>query len=298
LACLLAQSPAVETPPAAPASVPPDKVVLTIGDEKITAAEFDRFIDMIPEQYRTQMRTTGRRTFAENIIRLKLMAAEARKRKLDQTPAFKEEIARQREEVMARALFTDFESVKLDETAVRAYYDKHKAELDQIKARHILIGFKGSPIPLKPGQKELTEEQALAKAQDIRKQLVDGGDFAKLAKAESDDATSGKNGGELGLFGHGRMVPPFEKAVFDLKVNEISEPVKSQFGYHIIQVEEKRDTFEQARADIEKKLRGEAVQKSMEQLQASATVVMDTGYFGPAPKPGAKDDDDDDDDDK
>ena len=261
-------------------------------------ADFYRFIDMIPEQYREQMRSTGRRTFAENIIRLKLLAAEARKRKLDETPAFKEEMRRKAEEIMARELYKQFESVKLEEAGLRAYYDKHKAELDEVKARHILIGFKGSPIPLKPGEKGLTEEQALAKAQDIRKQLVNGADFAKLAKAESDDATSGKNGGELGFFGKGRMVPSFEQAVLALKVNEISEPVKSQFGYHIIQVEEKRDTFEQARDEIEKKLRGEAVQKSMDQLQASATVVMDTDYFGPAPKPGEKAGDDDDDDDK
>src|ERR1017187_9098563 len=80
---------------------------------------------------------------------------------------------------------------------------------------------------LKKDAKELTDEEALAKAQEIRKKLVDGADFATLAKAESDDAGSGANGGDLGTFGKGRMVPAFEQVAFTIAVGELSEPVKS-----------------------------------------------------------------------
>jgi hypothetical protein len=113
---------------------------------------------------------------------------------------------------------------------------------------------------------------------------VDGADFATLAKAESDDAGSGANGGDLGTFGHGRMVPAFEEVAFTIPVGELSEPVKSQFGYHIIKVESRQEkTFVEVRAEIEKKLDGEAVKKAMDDLKAATPVVMNPDYFGPAP---------------
>jgi parvulin-like peptidyl-prolyl isomerase len=312
LACLLAQTqpasqpaspagqpakpPAVTLQPPAPAvaEVPPDTVVLTIGEEKITAAEFDKMIDSIPEQYRKQMRTTGRRQFAENIIRLKVMSQEARRKKIEDTPAFKAQLAFQTEQLMAQQYYQNLmATTKVDEATARAYYDEHKADYLQVKARHILIRMKGSPVPLKKDGKELTDEEALAKAQEIRKKLLDGADFATLAKAESDDAGSGANGGDLGTFGHGRMVPAFETVAFTIPVGELSEPVKSQFGYHIIKVEMRQEkTFVEVRPEIEKKLDGEAVKKAMDDLKANTKVVMNDEYFGPpappSPPPGAR----------
>ncbi|HLY20298.1 MAG TPA: peptidylprolyl isomerase [Bryobacteraceae bacterium] len=293
LVCLHAQTPAsqpatpptVSVQPAAPvaAKVPPETVILTVGDEKITAGEFDHMIDMIPEQYRNQMRTTGRRQFAENIIRLKVMAQEAHRRKLEDTPAFKSQLAFQSEQLLAQQLYQNLQTTtKVDEAAARAYYEEHKSEYLQVKARHILIRAKGSAVPLKKDSKELTEEEALAKAKDIRKKLVDGADFATLAKSDSDDAGSGANGGDLGTFGHGRMVPAFEQVAFSIPVGEISEPVKSQFGYHIIKVESRQEkTFVEVRPEIERKLDAELVKKTMDDLKNSASVVMNEEYFGP-----------------
>jgi len=309
LACLLAQTPPASQPatPAAPANqpakppaitlqppapvvanVPPETVVLTIGEEKITAGEFDHMIDMIPEQYRAQMRTSGRRQFAENIIRLKVVAQEARRRKIEDTPAFKAQLAFQFEQLLAQQLYQNLNSTtKVDEATSRAYYDEHKSDYLQVKARHILIREKGSPVPLKKDAKELTDEEALAKAKDVRKKLVDGEDFATLAKAESDDAGSGANGGDLGTFGHGRMVPAFEQVAFTIPVGELSEPVKSQFGYHIIKVESRQEkTFVEVKAEIEKKLNAEAVKKVMDDLKTNTPVVMNEEYFGP-PTPAA-----------
>jgi len=318
LACLLAQTPppsktitlpppagqpaadkpptvtlSVENPPTAqPAtpSVPPDKVVLTIGDEKITAAEIDHLIDMIPQQYRAQARSVGKRQFADNIVRLRVMAQEAKRRNLDQTQAFKDQIAFQTENLLAQSLYTDLTTnTKVDEATSRAYYDQHKSEYLQCKARHVLVRFKGSPVPAgkdKDGKerKELTEEEALARAKEIRKKLVDGADFAALAKADSDDVGSAANGGDLGNFGHGRMVPAFEEVAFKIPIGEISEPVKSQFGYHIIQVQERKDkTYEEVKPEIDRKLPVEMAQKTMEKLKEDAKVTMDPEYFGPAP---------------
>jgi hypothetical protein len=272
-------------PPAPAPHVPPETVVLTIGEEKITAAEFDHMIDMIPEQYRAQMRTSGRRQFADRIVMFKVMSQEATKLKLEDTPAYKDQLAFQAEQLLANQYYQNVTATtKVDEATARKYYDEHKSDYLQVKARHILIRFKGSSVPLKKDEKELTEEEALAKAQEIRKKLVDGADFATLAKAESDDAGSGANGGDLGTFGHGRMVPAFEKVAFTIPVGELSEPVKSQFGYHVIKVESRQEkTFVEVRADIEKKLDPELVKKAMDDLKSATPVVMNPDYFGPAP---------------
>jgi hypothetical protein len=306
LACLLAQTPPASQPaapaapkpptmavqPPAPAAphVPPETVVLTVGETKITAGEFDHMIESIPPQYRNQMRTPGgRRQFAENVIRLKLMSQEARRLKLEDTPAYKSDLATQVEQLLARQYYQNLvANTKVDEATARQYYDEHKGDYLQVKASHILIRFKGSSVPLKKDAKELTDEEALAKAKEIRQKLVDGGDFAALAKAESDDGGSAANGGDLGTFGHGRMVPAFEEVAFTIPVGELSQPVKSQFGYHIIKVESRQEkTFVEVRAEVERKLDGELVKKAMDDLKASASVVMDPDYFGPTPPAAA-----------
>ena len=99
----------------------------------------------------------------------------------------------------------------MDDTAAHKYYEEHKNEWDEVSARHILIKFKGSPVPAREGKPELTEEQALAKAQEIKKKLAAGENFATLAKAESDDTGSGANAGDLGTFKRNSMVPELEK---------------------------------------------------------------------------------------
>src|SRR5258708_32998707 len=150
----------------------------------------------------------------------------------------------------------------------------------------MLMRFKGSAAP--PGKKELTEEEALEKAKALRARIVAGEDFATIAKAESDDTGSGTNGGELDFFSHGQMVPPFEQAAFAAPVGQITEPVKSQFGYHLILVEKRETkTFDEVRPEIEKKIRPELAKKAVDDLRKQATVNIDESFFGPA-QPTAK----------
>src|SRR6266851_3005822 len=248
------KTPAPVKPPAAAAPADGfDKVVLTVGDEKMTAAEFEKFIEALPEQYRAAAKGPGKRQVAEQLVSLKTLAQEARKRKLDKDPAYKAQLAFQAENLLAGILYRDLSTnLKLDEADVRKYYDGHPNEYERVKARHILIRTKGAPSPAVKA--ELTEEEALAKAQALRARIVAGEDFGTIAKVESDDAGSGKNGGELDFFGHGQMVPPFEQAAFAAPVGQITEPVKSQFGYHLILVEKhETKTFDEVRGEIEKK---------------------------------------------
>lgn len=175
--------------------------------------------------------------------------------------------------------------VQVPESELQQYYTDQKAEYEQVHARHILIRFQGTQVAVKPGAKDLTEAEALAKAQEIRQKIASGQDFAELAKAESDDTGSGANGGELGSFRHGQMVPSFEEAAFALKVGEVSQPVKSQFGYHIIQVlSHDSKSFEDVKADLEAKIKPlqtqKSVDKAIDDLQKSHPPVLDPEFFG------------------
>ena len=298
--CLLAQTPTPKpASPAAPKvtlseekpaastapSVPPDKVVLAVGSMKLTAQQYDLIIDSLPEQYRGAARGAGRRDFAQNLVRIMVLADEGKRRKVDQSPAFKTQQEFQDMNLLAGKTFNEIgNDTKVSDADLKAMYDAHKSEFEQVRARHILIRMSGSPLPLKPGQKDLSDAEALAKAQDLRKQIMAGADFAALASKESDDTGSATQGGDLNFFHKGQMVAPFEQAAFALKVGEVSEPVKSQFGYHVIKVEaHEAKSFEDSKADLEKRVRPEMAQKAIEDLTKKAMVIMDPEFFGPPP---------------
>jgi peptidyl-prolyl cis-trans isomerase D len=136
---------------------------------------------------------------------------------------------------------------KVTDAQVQAYYNAHIADYqvkDQVKARHILIA-----VP--EGADAKTDAAAKAKAQGILDQLHHGGDFAALAKANSDDPGSKDQGGELGFFARGKMVPAFEQAAFALQPGQISGLVKTSFGYHINQVEAKQTAHTKPLAEVQ-----------------------------------------------
>lgn len=274
-------------PQPADAPVDPNKIVLTVGSTTFTVDQYNKLVDALPQQYQSFARGAGKRQFAENLVQLNLLAADAEKKGLDQDPAVKEQIAVSRKDILARAMFDDMQkNLKVDDSAILAYYEAHKNEYESVKAKHILIRVKGAPMPGVEGRPELTDEQALAKANAVRAKLVGGADFAIVAKADSDDSGSAAQGGDLGEFRRGMMVPPFEQAAFSLKVGEISQPVKSPFGYHIIVVQEhKLKTLADSKDDIEKAIRPEMARKAVEDMRAKANVKIDDSYFGPAAPP-------------
>jgi peptidyl-prolyl cis-trans isomerase D len=135
---------------------------------------------------------------------------------------------------------------------------------ERVQVRHILIKTQGKPKEEIPKLK--------AKAEDILKQLQHGADFAELAKKNSEDTGSGEKGGELGFIVRGQTVPNFEKAAFSLKPGELSGLVETEYGYHILQVENKQDahtqTFEEVRpqllAEAQKQAGTESLNKAIE----------------------------------
>ncbi|HEY2845845.1 MAG TPA: peptidylprolyl isomerase [Bryobacteraceae bacterium] len=268
-----------------------DPVVLTIGSEKITRTMFEEIIASLPAQQQQQLQTPeARRSLAEQMAELKVMAQEARARKLDQGSAVKAKIALQSDQVLANAVYQELVASNPDEAAMRVYYEAHKAEWDKVKARHILIRMQGSRVPLREGHKDLTEAEALAKAKEVRAKLAAGAKFEDVAKIESDDTGSGENGGDLGTFGQGEMIPEFDEVVFKAPLGQVTEPIKTTYGYHLILVEERKSKpFEEARAEIEQKVRPDIGQKAIEALKAKTPVLYDETYFGsPTALPPAK----------
>lgn len=276
--------PGTAAAPTTPVNVAPDAIVLTIGNRKMTRAQFEEFASRLPDQLKAALNSPNRRRFIEQYAELEALAQQARERKLDQKPAVQAIVALQTDQALAGQLVQDLTAnLKPDDAALKAYYEAHKAEFSapEVKARHILIRFKGSPVPLKAGEKELTEEEALSKAKDLREKIVKGADFGAIAKVESDDTGSGANGGDLGSFGHGRMVKEFDEAAFSLPVGEISQPVKSQFGYHIIQVESRGPkTFDELKPQIEPKVKAEMSKKAIDDAKKQTPVVISDEYFG------------------
>jgi peptidyl-prolyl cis-trans isomerase C len=284
-----AKPPAVPAPaaPKPAASAADDPVVLTIGAEKITRKQFETILAQVVSQMPPERRAgadapEAKRQMAEQLAELKALAQEARRQKLDQTPDAKVQLAMRADQLIAGLLFQQIsKSAKPTAADLKAYYDEHKADYDSVTARHILIRFTGSAVPVREGQKDLSDAEALAKAQDLRAKIVAGGNFEELAKAESDDSGSGANGGALGDFTRGRMVRQFEEAAFRLAVNEVSEPVKTQFGYHIIQVT-KHDTksLADATAEITEKIGPDMAQKGIDAIKNKTTITFDQAYFG------------------
>jgi peptidyl-prolyl cis-trans isomerase C len=275
-------SPALEapaTPGTTPIILPPEAIVLTIGSEKMTRAQFEELLAALAAN---GQRVPNKRQVANQLGALHAVALEARKRKIDQTAAVKELMTIQVDQLLANELQRQVASeVKVDDAAARAYYDAHKAQYEQVKAYHILIRFKGSQVPLKPNQKDLTDEEALAKAKELRKKLADGGDFAAIAKAESDDTGTAVSGGALPPFSKGQMVKEFEDAVYSQPIGQISDPVKTKYGYHIIKVEERKSkTLEEARGDIDKQLKQQLTREAMDRIEKETPVTLDDTYFG------------------
>jgi len=256
-------------------------VVLTIGERTITRVQFELLLASLAQNGRAASTPAEKRKVAEQYGDLEMMAQEARKRMLDQSPEAKQMIAVQADNVLANLLAKKInEQVQFTDLDLRAYYDAHKDDFEEAKGSHILIRFKGSKVPLKTNEKDLTEPEALAKAQEIRGKIQAGADFATLAKAESDDAGSAVKGGDLGTFRHKQMVGPFDEAAFTLPVGQVSEPVRTDFGYHIIKISSRTSkTFEEAKPEIEKQLKPKIVKDAMEKIKAQTPVTLNDEYF-------------------
>ncbi|MHB9000201.1 MAG: peptidylprolyl isomerase, partial [Thermoanaerobaculia bacterium] len=265
-----------------------DPVIMRFEATEIRESEFKAAIKTLPAEQQEFASGPGKKMFAEEYGRMRILAANGAKSGLETDPDFLNQMRVIREQLLAnRQLSKMVDGIKISDEELKKAYDAKRGEYEKVAASHILVAFKGSPA-LPEGKKELTEDEAKAKAESIRKQIVGGTDFAELAKKESDDTVSGARGGDLGEFARGQMVPEFEEAAFTTKEGEISPVIRTQFGFHIIKVVKRSVTdLGQVREDLETEIKRERLQKMIDEAKAAAKLTLDEAYFAEAPAPQA-----------
>ena len=236
------------------------KALAIINGKEITASEFDLRWSQLPEFARkTYAGPDGRKKFLEELITRELLLQESRKRGLDRDRALVERVERFKERSVLDHLMREEVDSRITVTLeeMKAYYAANPGGFtaqDDMRASHILIK---------------TEEDAL----DVKKRLDQGEDFAALARKVSLDLSTKFKGGDLGPIKKGQTIPQFEKTLLALKVGETSHPVATQFGYHIIKLNDRTTgaslSFEDAKDQVKEQIQVEKKRKRFDELVAS-----------------------------
>jgi parvulin-like peptidyl-prolyl isomerase len=282
-----------------------------LSDDEINAyhtahpKDFDEFVQGNP-RLQQQAQGAQRDEIKKQYGEFKLLAERARKEKIDQEDLTRLQVLFDRSQALAGAYMNELQknSDKLvTDGDIEQYFNDHPSDFDEVRVRHILIstepkaagdeeGDKGKDKDKdkKDAPRPLTKEEAKQKAQAILDRVRKGEDFAKLARENSDDPGSKEKGGEYDFFGKGRMVPEFEETAFKLNPGQISDLVETQFGFHIIQLEERRSATSasdpKVRQQITEKLKQEKLEARIEEITAASTVEV-AENFDTTPKPAS-----------
>ena len=238
-----------------------DKVVATVNGQQITEQDLKAAVTDLDPQLARLPAEQQRAAALSALIELRLMAGEAGARGLDKNPEFQRRLAMLNQRALHAEVIDQEVAKKITDEEVRARYDQEIAATpaeNEVKARHILVK---------------TKEEAEA----IIKKLDGGGDFEKIANEKTEDPSGKTSGGDLGYFGAGQMVPEFEKAAFALEPGSYTkEPVQSQFGWHVIKVEDKRAKQPPAFDEVKDQFRNVVLREKyyalVKQLRDAATV--------------------------
>ncbi len=239
----------------------PDSVVATVDGEAITEGDLAFAAEDLAQEMQN-IPPQGRRSFLTSVlIDMKVMAKAARAENMQDSDVFRRRQKYLEDRSLRRAYFAEKIGTQVTEESVKAAYDKLVAGFepqDEIHARHILVA-----------------EEADAKT--IRAEIEGGKPFEVAAMENSIDGSS-KNGGDLGYFVKGQMVPPFEAAAFALEPGQVSEPVQSQFGWHLIKLEDRRQSapppLEQVAPQLQQQVLFEAFNASMTTLKNNVDIEI------------------------
>jgi peptidyl-prolyl cis-trans isomerase C len=237
-----------------PAAAADDPVVARIDGVEIVQSDLDFAASEVGPRLGNYRPSDRKRVLLQYVIENELMAAAAEKDELDDADTFKARVEYHARRALRDAYFDASIAGGVSEADAKKIYDDKMAGAkpeQEVRARHILV---------------VSEDEA----KDIAERLKKGEDFAALAKEKSKDTNA--EGGDLGFFTRGQMLKPFEEAVFALDVGDISEPVQTQFGWHIIKVEEKRDQEVPGFDDVKAAIVAQLVQQK---AQAVVTGLRD-----------------------
>lgn len=218
-------------------------ILAKVNGIAITDADIDAELKAMGPQGQQYNNPQGREALLEQLINKKLFLADATKNLYEYDPVFKAELQKIKEDLLANFAITKaVENVKVTDEEAKEFYEENKSSLlsgETVSASHILVD---------------TEEKANELLSDINEGKISFADAAK----ENSSCPSSQNGGSLGEFGKGQMVPEFDEAVFSMEVGEVKGPVKTQFGYHLIKLDAKNEAkeiaFEEVAEQIKAKL--------------------------------------------
>jgi peptidyl-prolyl cis-trans isomerase C len=251
-----------------------DKVVATVNGHAISEADLALAEAEIGNELGNLPEGTRRRVLVEFMIDNQLFAGAAEAENLGSGPDFDKRMAFWRQRALRDIYFDKSVKASIGEQAARAIYEDKVKQLkpeDEVQARHILV----------------SSEDA---AQKLLERANAGEDFAQLAKENSGDAGSKEQGGMLGYFGRGQMVPQFEEAAFALKKGELSKPVQSQFGWHVIKVEDRRQKPPPSFDEVKDRLIGSMVQNKAQNIAGELRQKAKIDYLDPELKKMAEED--------
>lgn len=246
-----------------------DKVIAEYQGKKFTEANLLEAVERLNSRARRTLSDNGDRMkqFVENHIVSELIYAEGKKSGFDADPEIRQQLTELERHLVVQKVMQEQQATPIEDSDVRAYYDANPAEFssDRVKAAHILIA-----------EEELAREVHA-------KVVADPDKFAELAAEHSVDRSNSKRGGDLGFFGKGRMVKEFEAVAFSLSEDgQISDPVQTRFGWHIIMRTGREDgsvkSFDEVQNQIKVKLvsekRRERTQAFLEKLKSDAGLTI------------------------
>jgi peptidyl-prolyl cis-trans isomerase C len=256
-----APKPAAKPPVAAAPQAPKDPVVATVNGVQVRLSELEVAQQSLPPQYRSMPLQAVFPALLDRIIDSKLVVQEGKKNKVTEDPAYKKRLAFVEEQVLQDYWIQREIARSVTAEKLRQRYEERLKSIpaeEEVHARHILVA---------------TEDEAKALIAEIKK----GAAFDKLAKEKSTDKASGTEGGDLGWFKKSDMVKEFADAAFDLKKGGMTEtPVKTQFGYHVIQVEDRRKApppaYEELAEQLREEMAREAVTAQLDLLRSGAKI--------------------------
>src|SRR6185295_10534257 len=200
----------------------------------------------------------GKKDFLENhIIPGEVLLSEAKRQGLEKDKDTAKKIEEAKRSVLINAAAQKIISEKITTDTAKKYYEGHNQQFTTVHASHILL---------------TTEDEA----KDVKKQLNKGADFSELAKKSSKDPSTAQNGGDLGFFSRDQMVKPFSDKAFSMKPNQVSDPVKTQFGYHIIKVLEVKPPkkFEELDESEAVNVKRAIFNEELEKLKSKAKITV------------------------
>jgi PPIC-type PPIASE domain len=263
---------------AAVAQVSDDTPIIEAGGQRMTKGEFEGLLLGDPRYQGFANEPGGRRALATTFARAFTLETEARRRKLDESPAMRLKIRHAIQQMLAYQLTLSLRaSYMKDEAALSAHHAQHRLLFEQPRVRQLLVRVKGSPLALRAGAADLSPEAARAKAQALRARLEKGADFATLAKQESDDLGSRSLGGDMGYLVRGASGAEFEAAAYSLPIGTLSQVIQTEQGFHVLRVEARNPI---PLADVRAQIANELAHRDLE-LMLNEGFKLNEAYFKP-----------------